>query len=340
MNINLLSLDEIFEGQIIDFLHKIEGISFYYTPKYCRFLRDLLGCEMYYFIAVEKGRLNGLLPLMWYDGALGRVINSLPFFGSNGGILALSGSAEAQLWAAYKDLIQNQAIAAATVISHPLHPRKPPFQVAHEDSRIGQLTKLNFLDEAGLMNMVDGTTRRNIRKANKENVHVYKDANALPILETIHRENMAAIGGLPKPHRFFSMLPDYFKEGEDFDLFVAKRKGEIIAALLVFYSGKTVEYFLPATRLAARPYQPSAALLRTAMVESAKKRFRLWNWGGTWLTQKGVLAFKRKWGAIDFTYRYYIHINNKEIYGQQPDRLADAYPYFYVVPFAALGRGG
>lgn len=340
VKVTLLSLDEVCNESIINFLQKVEGISFYYTPKYCRFLRDLLGCEMDYLVALEGEDVTGLLPLMWYDGSLGRVINSLPFFGSNGGILALTNRAEAELWKAYHCLIREQKVAAATIISHPLRISKPPFPIDHTDQRIGQITQLDFSDETGLMRKVAGSTRRNIRKADRDGVRVIKDASALPILEAIHRENMEAIGGRTKPHRFFSMLPNYFESGEDFDLFVAERDGEIIAGLLVFYSGNTVEYFLPATRLAARPLQPSAALLRTAMLESAVKGFKLWNWGGTWLTQKGVLAFKRKWGASDFTYRYFIHIKNKEIYQQPPDRLAEAYPYFYVVPFAALGGDG
>ena len=41
------------------------------------------------------------------------------------------------------------------------------------------------------------------------------------------------------------------------------------------------------------------------MLYAHKKGLKHWNWGGTWETQEGVMAFKRKWGAIDKKYFYY-----------------------------------
>jgi hypothetical protein len=63
---------------------------------------------------------------------------------------------------------------------------------------------------------------------------------------------------------------------------------------------------------------------------------RLWNWGGTWTSQGGVYRFKRKWGAEDRPYRYFIRINDRSVLDATPEELLERFPHFYVVPFSAL----
>jgi hypothetical protein len=149
---------------------------------------------------------------------------------------------------------------------------------------------------------------------------------------------MHAIGGRPKPREFFSLVPKHFEAGKDYNLYLASHKGITVGALLLFYAGVTVDYYIPATRLEARSLQPSAAILHRAMLDASARGMRLWNWGGTWLDQEGVLRFKRKWGAYDQPYRYFISINNSDIRSASKEKLLDAYPYFYVLPFHSLKK--
>ena len=51
-------------------------------------LIDLLDCEDNYRIVYENNKLCGVLPILSKNGEFGDVINSLPYFGSNGGIIA------------------------------------------------------------------------------------------------------------------------------------------------------------------------------------------------------------------------------------------------------------
>src|SRR5215217_3463133 len=61
---------------------------FYSSSKYRQFLLDLLGCRDESLVAVDGGVIRGVLPLLSMRGEKGRVYNSLPYFGSNGGIVA------------------------------------------------------------------------------------------------------------------------------------------------------------------------------------------------------------------------------------------------------------
>jgi len=69
---------------------------------------------------------------------------------------------------------------------------------------------------------------------------------------------------------------------------------EVMPQHLLFYYGKTIEYFTPVFRNEYRSYQPMSLLIYQAMVDGAKAGYERWNWGGTWENQEGVYRFKSK----------------------------------------------
>lgn len=323
------------------FLTEVADSLIYYSLPFKTLLEDLLGCGSEYWIAREEGRITGVLPVMWRDGPWGRVINSLPFYGSNGGVLATTPRAESALAAKFNELSGDPKVAAATWICHPLRAPNEGL-VRHDltDERIGQFTSLDFGQdtERGLSSVIDSSARRNIRKAESSGVSVRVDNGRLGFLEKVHLDNMNQIGGRPKPAAFFAKLPGHLAPGRDFRLYVAEREGSPIAALLLLYFNRTVEYYMPATVEAARQYQPTALLLWRAMIDAAHAGYASWNWGGTWLSQEGVWRFKHKWGARDLRYRYYIRSIAGEIQRHSRSQLLAAYPGFYVVPFDKLDQ--
>ena len=103
--------------------------------------------------------------------------------------------------------------------------------------------------------------------------------------------------------------------------------------LLVLYYNKTVEYFTPAIVEENRTDQPLPMIIYQAMCDAVKKGFKYWNWGGTWLTQDGVYAFKKKWGSVDLPYYYYTYIFNKDILQLNKDEVLKNYENYFVYPF-------
>ena len=160
--------------------------------------------------------------------------------------------------------------------------------------------------------------------------------DAFEFLERCHRANMEAIGGRAKSQAFFELVPRYFRPDDEFAVYVARHRGEPIAALLLFYFGKTVEYFVPAVVAAYRGLQGLPLLVFRAVSDAVARGMKLWNWGGTWHTQDGIYRFKRKWAARDLPYHYYTKVRNPAVLGASRCELAAAYPNFYVVPYSAL----
>ena len=318
------------EAGIDAFVAAHPGGLIYYTPAFRRYLLAVAGGQCHSRVAFDDGRVAGILPMLVKDGPFGPVLNSLPFFGSNGGVLAASPAAESALMAEYDR--QAAAATVATWISHPFMDTTAP---RHDltDERIAQWTMLPA--DGSLPNEIESSARRNIQKAEAAGVSVRETADALSFLETTHRENMGAIGGRAKPAAFFSQLST-MTYGRDWRLHVAEHDGAPLAALLTFEAATTVEYVMPVVVDRARSLQPTALIIATAMAGAAARGFTRWNWGGTWLSQEGVYRFKKKWGASERRYRYFITLADESLKRRSAAELSSAYPWYFTLPYDQL----
>jgi hypothetical protein len=190
------------------------------------------------------------------------------------------------------------------------------------------------------MELIDASARRNVRKARRTGIVAVSDAEQLGTLAAIHRANMEALGGLAKDASFFTTVPRHFEAGADYDVYVGLLGEAVVAALLLFYFNETVEYFTPAVDHDHRSEQPLAVVLAEAMAAAARRGCRRWNWGGTWTSQDGVFRFKRKWGAPEGRYRYFVQVNDDALLDARPEELRARFKHFYVVPFSALRSAG
>jgi hypothetical protein len=357
MNINIKLLSESRYDDVTKFLLLSEKNLFYSSFKYKNLIERHLDCKSRYFIAVDSDdKISGFFPVMVkYNKKLGNVINSLPYYGSNGSIITLPGLSETikhhirkSLLDAVEQLSKVEKCVASTFITNPFDVDtnkwlNDNFDFDFQDSRIGQITTLPENGENLEINMIklfEDPRPRNIRKAVKSGITCYfsNKAEDLDFLYETHYENINAINGIPKKKDFFTIIPEIFDQN-DFRVYIAEREGKRVAALLLFYFNKTVEYFTPATVEEFRNLQPSALLIYQAMLDAVRSGYKYWNWGGTWLTQNGVYEFKKKWGSKDYPYYYYTKIYDKEIVNCSKEILLEEYPNFFVLPFNKCVNG-
>lgn len=345
------ALEEAYERVVLSAPH-----SFIYASlAYRDFLRRLVpAARARYLVALRGGRAVGVLPAFLLRDAEGRgVLNSLPFYGSNGGVLVDPGAPDPEpvwraLLGAFEEIAEGERVAASTLVSHPLDESAAVYaaHARHDlvDERIGQLSPLpagcaDAAERAArLMEAFHQKTRNAVRKAEKSGVQVSApdDPELLRTLAGLHRENMEAIGGAYKEWPVFQALAGALRHGRDYRVYAARVDGETVAALMVLFHNGTAEYFVPATRAEFRALQPMSLLVYHAMQEAAARGCRWWNWGGTWTTQAGVYQFKSRWGTVDRPYRYFTRVLDPAVLGRTPAELLAAFRYFYVVPFSAL----
>jgi lipid II:glycine glycyltransferase (peptidoglycan interpeptide bridge formation enzyme) len=288
-------------------------------------------------MATRQDQVVGVMPLMSGHGEFGEVLNSLPYFGSNGGPLVTSEEAADALLSWYEERVDRDGVAAATVVENPLSPSQAPRHELAED-RVAHVTDLTGPDacDERVWRMIDGSARRNVKKTQRLGTVVAVENEAFPELEALHRAAMGAIGAQAKDPEFFTAVQRHFRPGEDFDLFVARLDGEPAGALLIFYSASAVDYYIPAASPEHRSAQPMAAVLLAALTQAAERGLEHWNWGGSRPDQDALMRFKAKWGGRPHPYRYWTAVKRPELLDASPEALLAAYPGFFVVPFAAL----
>jgi len=325
----------------------------YASPEYRDFLCAAAGGEPRYLAARDARGLAGCLPCFTaHVEGIGTIINSLPWYGRHGGcVLAPRVAFEARtaLLERYAELVRAPDVLSATMILAPgedahLDEYRARLRPVVEDLRIGQFTALPE-DGAGLEDRLERAipqkTRNLARKARKQGFElgVRDDDDAWRFLYEAHCENMLAMNGRAKPREHFAALrrrlPPAMRR-----VTLAFSGGEPVAALLLLYFNRTVEYFTPVIRHEHRPRQPLSFLIWHAMLDAAARGYRWWNWGGTWASQKSLHHFKAGWGAVDRPYRYLVCATAHGIASLREHRvrLAQVCPYYYLFPYDRLDR--
>jgi len=326
----------------------------YATPEYRAFLQTVVPGQACYLAALQDGRLAGVLPLFRIDDRQhGSVLNSLPWYGSHGGCVLAPGADDGVRFALlerYRELAAAPDVLSATIVLTPdetAHAEnyRRVLQPAAEDARTGQITPLPEPgpDLEGRLERTFAQKTRNLaRKARRQGFVLAEDDGdeAWDFLHGTHAANLAALGGRAKPRSHFealrSVLPATMRR-----LLLAQLHGRTVAALLLLYHHRTVEYFTPVIEHDYRPLQPLSFLIWHGMADAVDRGFRWWNWGGTWASQTSLHHFKAGWGAIDRPYSYLISATAE---GRRRMRaakavLAERFPYYYTFPYAMLEDG-
>lgn len=329
-----------FEFEYENFILNHQNSMMYHSIKYFYFLKGLIKAKPLCIVSRNYGKIDGVLPIMYKDGKFGRVLNSLPYYGSNGSVLTTSEQTTDLVLKLYDQISNDSKVAASTIITNPFDTNSiiDKIDFTHKDYRIGQFTDIEFSENhrEKLLKKFHYKTRNAIRKALKHNVNVDIDYSKLNLLNQLHKDNMESIGGMAKDSVIIDHIKQTYNENEDYKVYIAKYKNKIVAGLLVFYFKETVEYYMPVINSEFRNLQALSLLIFEAMTEASKLGLKNWNWGGTWESQKGLYSFKKKWGTLQKKYYYLTKLNNNEIYKLDEDTLLSEYSNFYVLPFKNL----
>ena len=353
MSIEIKVLNSNSEPDYLQLLVAAPAAMFNHSLNYRKFLQKILNdAEDHYLLGYEHGELTAALPLFVKYGCLGPVVNSLPFYGSHGGLIAKPNASRSLIQAlliAFADFCDERQAICSTLIESPIGSFKEILSTYHSDyydDRIGQITTLpekgkSHEVEESLLSIYHPKTRNIVRKSLKAGFLVSHDGSqkTFKALHALHKENIQSIGGTAKPWSVFLSIKDIFKYDEDYRVYTATHNGQIVCALLIFYFKGMVEYFTPATLASYRRDQPLSLLIFTAMRDAILERgSKYWNWGGTWLSQDGVYKFKSRWGTEDYPYKYYITNYNSHMDFSKLSKteLLKKYQYFYTLPFNSM----
>lgn len=342
----MLRIDKISISEGDEFRDYILGnprTLLYAEPRFMVLIAEHLSALPFWLVARRGNVIVGLLPFLVKEGPLGPAYNSLAYYGSNGGVIQNASDTEAKvalIEAFYCDA-KDACAVSATIITNPLECDAEFYDkqtgYTFRDERIGQITHFPLIArDDDLVTHFQDPRPRNIRRAIKEGVKTDKGhKESLNFLYSTHVDNITAIGGLPKARSFFEAIEKHMVP-EDWAIFTATIQGKPIAALLLFYFNKTVEYFTPVIVEEYRHTQALSLTIYAAMQDAIKKGYANWNWGGTWLSQGGVYDFKKRWGTTEYRYFYYTRLYNSLLTTCEPVYLQEHYPGFFLIPYKNL----
>src|SRR5262249_22539834 len=260
----------------------------YASAPFLSFLAEATKARITVLIAENAGRIVGALPYAVLDApGFGRVVNSLPWWGSHGSVVLDRNAPDAEairraLLAQFVAELELLAPLSATVI---LLPAEEPFRATYEkilcptisDGRTGQITNL-VLDgpnlESRLLSSFRQKTRNLVRKGERQGfIEKVTDENwAWEFLWRTHTTNVTALGGQSKPKDHFAALRTNVP-ARNRRLSLAMNGVIPVAAMLTFGFNQTVEYITPVVEAEHRSRQPLSFLIFQGMLAAIRQGY-------------------------------------------------------------------
>lgn len=329
------------------FIQRLAHSMYYASIDFKDILEREFEMKSSYGILRLDGRIIGAIPCFIRDNeSYGAVLNSLPFFGSNGGLVIDPNHDTPGHRSLLMDYMLNVSSTfgciSTVIITSPFEKNhdvyKDHFSPDLMDYRIGQITELTSDNISAFSNMRVRGIKKAIKSGVRPRISDIASPEELELFYEMHRSNMIRIGGAIKPFTFLQEI-----NSSPYSRFIwAELDDQIIAGLLCLFFNQTVEYYIPVFEEERKNLHGLSLAICHGMDEAFKEGYRYWNFGGTWLSQEGVYTFKDHFGTRDYPYTYYVKLGRDIDFFRSLGRnkLTEEYPFLYVIPFSALESEG
>jgi lipid II:glycine glycyltransferase (peptidoglycan interpeptide bridge formation enzyme) len=191
----------------------------------------------------------------------------------------------------------------------------------------GHSLDLHSSEESLLSNIKD-STRRNIRKAQREEVTVSM-SNVPEATEEFYRLNCItrkAHGLPPQPAHFFKKIQEHILSKDHGIIALARHKGRAIAAAVYFQFGKRIMYKYGASDRHYLQKRPNDLVMWEAIKWSRSQGYDSLCFGRTEPENEGLRAFKNGWGTEEkiIPYAFYDVMQKRFMAGSTTGRTVSA----------------
>jgi len=151
------------------------------------------------------------------------------------------------------------------------------------------------------------STRRNIRKAEKEGVTVRfsSDLEAVQAYFRLHCLTRKRHGVPPQPWVFFVNIHKHLISGDKGFVSLAETQGKEIAGAVYLTFGKSALYKFGASDLSFQHLRANNSAMWAAIRRLDGSGFRTLSFGRTEPENQGLIQFKSGWGAVEESLSYY-----------------------------------
>jgi hypothetical protein len=187
------------------------------------------------------------------------------------------------------------------------------------------------------------STRRNIRKAEREglNVTILTSLDSVSEFYKLHCLTRRKHGLPPQPYRFFKTIHRYvITKGLGFVALVSYRN-EYIAGAMFIHSGQAAFYKYAASDHQYQHLRPNNLVIWVAIKWYSKNGYRSLCFGRTDIENQGLIRFKSGCGTTEQKISYYRYDYRKETFISTQSRLTGCYNnIFRNMPIPLLRKVG
>jgi hypothetical protein len=307
----LFMIDPLHVAQWDESLRSLPDYSFFHTASWATVLRESYDYQPVYFTIREQAALKALLPCMAVNSALtGKRGISLPFTDYCEPIAPNA--------AHFGEMFH-----AATAFGKKQHWKYLEFRGGEaffrteepSASYYGHILDLTAGSREIFSNLRD-STRRNIKKAEKENIRVAISTSPDAMKEFCRLNAITRRGhGLPpQPRHFFQCVYDHILAKNLGFIVLASSEGAAIAANVYFHTGDTVIYKYGASDRAYQHLRVNHLIMWEAVKWGGDQGYKRLCFGRTEPENEGLRQFKTGWGARESLINYYRYDLQKDAF--------------------------
>ena len=182
------------------------------------------------------------------------------------------------------------------------------------------------------------STKRNIKRAGKENVDVELN-NSRQSIEAFYRLNCETRrhhGLPPQPRYFFQKIFEQIIAQDKGFVTLAYKQNRAIAGAVFFHFKDKAIYKYGASDRKYLDLRPNNLVMWKAIQWFAGNGFKSFSFGRTEPENNGLLQFKRGWGAKEQTLNYYRYDLIKDSFVSDQSGAKTSYSFFKILPLPVL----
>jgi hypothetical protein len=196
--------------------------------------------------------------------------------------------------------------------------------------------------EQNLYNNLKSTTRRNIKKARKQEVrvHISQSADSLNEFCRLNCITRKKHGVPPQPDKFFKKIHEHIFQKDQGFVALAMVNEKPIAGAVYFHFGKSAMYKYGASHPDFLSLRPNNLVMWEAIKWYTGQGFSTLNFGRTDPENQGLLQFKRGWNPVESQLEYIRYNLNTRTFETAGKGSKHAEKIFSKMPVFLLKRIG
>lgn len=288
-----------------------DNYSFFHSKEWGKLLIESYNYKPTYYTLFENGELSAVIPMMevnsWITG--NRAI-SLPFSDYCEPLFKSRNLSQTLA----EEIIKTLEIQKTKYIEFRTSKHLYPFETEQYRRDLRHILKLDK-NESDLLKQCSDNTKRNIKKAAKENLSlkIQNDENGIRNFYDMMCETRKKHGLPPQPFSFFKNILDLIITKGFGDILFAIKDNNYISGAIYLKFGKKLLYKYGASYSQYLKFRGNHFVMWEAIKKYKNEGYEEFDFGESDLEQEGLKRFKRGWNADElsiYTTRYNLKEKN------------------------------